>query len=98
MRHVHALPGAAADVLATWRGLLGDRAWVLSADEAIRAGLFGPIVTPTARERIGDVIAIAREGFGVLQKSRESMFSGLIGQHGSLTDRELLVPLLRHQA
>jgi hypothetical protein len=97
MRHVHALPGAAADVLATWRELLGDQAWVLSADEAIRAGLFGPIVTPTARERIGDVVAIAREGFGVLQKSRESLFSGLVGQHGSLTERELLVPLLAVQ-
>jgi hypothetical protein len=94
MRHVHALPGAAADVLTAWRETLGDRAWVLSADEAIRAGLFGPVVTPTARERIGDVVAIAREGFGVLQKSRESLFSGLIGHHGSLTERELLVPLL----
>jgi hypothetical protein len=98
MRHVHAKPGAAADVLATWREVLADRAWVLSADEAIRAGLFGPVVTPTARQRIGDVIAIAQDGFGVVQKSRESMFSGLIGHHGSLTDRELLVPLLHHEA
>lgn len=94
MRHVHALPGAAEDVLATWREVIGDRAWVISRAEAIGSGLFGPVVTPLASERIGDVLAIARDGFGVLQRRRESLFSGLIGHHGSVTDDELLVPLL----
>jgi hypothetical protein len=94
MRHVHALPGAAADVLATWREVIGERAWVMSGDDAVALGLFGPVVSPEARRRIGDVIAIARDGFGVLQRRRESLFSGLIGHHGSLTDDELLVPLL----
>jgi hypothetical protein len=94
MRHVHAVPGAAVDVLATWRSVLGDRAWVMSGDDAVRAGLFGPVVTPTARERIGDVIAIARGGLGVVQRRRESNASNLPGHHGALTDEELLVPLL----
>jgi hypothetical protein len=97
MRHVHALPGAAADVLATWTSVLGDRAWVLTGDDAVRAGLFGPIVTPLARERIGDVLAIARGGLGVVQRRRESMSSNLPGHHGALTDEELLVPLLSAQ-
>jgi hypothetical protein len=66
----------------------------MTGDDAARAGLFGPVVTPSARRRIGDVVAIAQDGFGVLQKSRESLFSGLVGHHGSLTDVELLVPLL----
>jgi hypothetical protein len=94
MRHIHALPGAAADVLATWQSVVGDRAWVMSGDAAVAAGLFGPVVAPIARQRIGDIIVIARGGFGVLQRGRESLFSGLIGHHGSLTDDELLVPLL----
>lgn len=94
MRHVHALPGAAADVLATWTSQLGDRAWVLSGDDAVRAGLFGPAVTPLARERIGDVLAIARDGLGLVQRRRESLSSNLVGHHGALTDRELLIPLL----
>lgn len=94
MRHVHAQPGAAADVLATWRELLADRAWVISRDEAEQCGLFGPVVTPTAQQRIGDVLAIARGGFGVVQRRRESRLSAMPGHHGSLTDRELLVPLL----
>jgi len=97
MRHVHVQPGAAADVLATWRDLIGERAWVLSADDAIAAGLFGPVVSPTARERIGDLVVIARGGFAVLQRNREPLFSNLIGHHGSLTDQELLVPLLTAQ-
>lgn len=94
MRHVHARPGATADVLATWRSVLGEHAWVITREEAIRAGLFGPIVTPLARSRIGDVLAIARDGIGVVQRRRESLSSALPGHHGALTDAELLVPLL----
>jgi hypothetical protein len=97
MRHVHAYPGAAADVLATWRSVLGEHAWVITGDEAVAAGLFGPVVTPLARSRIGDVLAIARDGVGVVQRRRESLSSSLPGHHGALTDEELLVPLLTAQ-
>jgi hypothetical protein len=97
MRHVHARPGAADDVLATWRAVLGDQAWVMTGDDAVSAGLFGPIVTPLARSRIGDVLAIARAGLGVVQRRRESTLSSLPGHHGALTDDELLVPLLSAQ-
>ena len=95
VRHVHARPGAADDVLAAWRAELGDRMWVLSRDDAVAAGLFGPEVTPTARTRIGDVVAIARTAdVAVVRRSTESVLSSLPGQHGALTDDELLVPLL----
>ncbi|HVT66087.1 MAG TPA: alkaline phosphatase family protein [Mycobacteriales bacterium] len=93
MRHVHARPGAAADVLTTWRSVLGDRAWVMTGDDAAKAGLFGPVVTPDARARIGDVVAISRGGLGIVQRKRESRLSALPGHHGALTDAELLVPL-----
>jgi hypothetical protein len=97
MRHVHVRRGAQDDVLATWQSALGDHAWVISGDEAVRAGLFGPVVTPLARARIGDVLAIARDGMGVVQRHRESTLSSLPGHHGALTDGELLVPLLSVQ-
>jgi hypothetical protein len=97
MRHVHALPGAASDVLAAWRSTLGEHAWVITRDEAIDAGLFGGSVTPRARARIGDVLAISRGSGGVVQRKRESLLSSLIGHHGALTDEELLVPLLSTQ-
>jgi hypothetical protein len=96
MRHVHARPGAAHDVLATWRSVLGDRAWVMTRDDVINTGLFGPVVTPEARARIGDVVVVARGGLGVVQRRRESRLSALPGHHGALTDAELLVPLLSY--
>src|SRR5262249_34369113 len=55
-RHVYAEPGAAGDVLAAWREILGARAWVASRDEAIADGWFGP-VDPLLAPRIGDVVA-----------------------------------------
>ncbi|MGN6474466.1 MAG: alkaline phosphatase family protein, partial [Mycobacteriales bacterium] len=96
MRHVHARPGAEADVLATWRSVLDGRAWVMTGDDAAKSGLFGPIVTPEARARIGDVVAISRGGLGIVQRKRESRLSALPGHHGALTDAELLVPLFSY--
>lgn len=95
VRHVHTRRGAAADVLAAWQAELGDRMWIGTRDDAIAAGLFGPDVTTVARERIGDVLAIASTAdVAVVRRSAESVLSGLPGQHGALTDDELLVPLI----
>ena len=48
-RHVYAEPGAAGDVLAAWRDVLGERAWVLSRDEAINGRLVRPGRAPRDR-------------------------------------------------
>jgi hypothetical protein len=94
MRHIHCEPGARDDVLATWTELLGDRAWVITGEDAVAAGLFGPVVLPSARRKIGDVLMMSRGDLGVVQRKREPRLSSMPGHHGSLTDRELLVPLL----
>lgn len=94
-RYVHAHVGAQADVFASWQAQLSDRMWVLRRDEAIAAGLFGPIVSTAARARIGDVVAISRSTTAVVRRKAESRLSALPGQHGALSDDELLVPLLR---
>jgi hypothetical protein len=93
-RHVYAEPGAQAEVLAAWRERLGDSAWVLSRDEAIDAGWFGPTVVERARARIGDVVAAMRGQAGVVRRTAEPLESSMLGQHGSLTTAEQLVPLL----
>jgi hypothetical protein len=92
-RHVYAQPGAAADVLATWREILGDRAWVMSRDEAIKDGWFGP-VDPAMTARIGDVVAAAAGTTAIIASAAEPKESALIGMHGSLTLAEQLIPML----
>ena len=94
VRHVHVLRGALESVLATWQAELGDRMWVGRREDAVAAGVFGPAVSDAARGRIGDVLAIASGSVGVVRRTVEPMLSSLTGQHGALTDDELLVPLL----
>ncbi|BBX16332.1 alkaline phosphatase family protein [Mycolicibacterium duvalii] len=93
-RHLYVRDGALDDVLATWRAVLGPRAWVVSRDDAISAGWFGPRVADDVRARIGDVVAAARDSAGVLRRTAEPIESSLIGQHGSLTDAEQRIPFL----
>lgn len=92
-RHVYTLPGAAEDVLATWREILGDAAWVVSREQAVTDGWFGP-VGPLAADRIGDVVVAARGTTAVVRSEAEPVLSRLPGQHGSLSAEEQLVPLL----
>jgi hypothetical protein len=93
-RHVHTRKGAAADVLAAWRGLLGHEMWVLPGEEAVAAGWFGPEVTDDARSRIGDVVAAASGPIGVVQREVDPTAPLLTGHHGSFTPAEQLVPFL----
>jgi Type I phosphodiesterase / nucleotide pyrophosphatase len=92
-RYVHALPGAADDVLARWRELLGDRAWVATRDEAVASGVFGAVDEALAA-RIGDVVALARGSWALISPEREPGPSRLAAYHGSLTATELAIPLL----
>ncbi len=92
-RYVHAVPGAAADLLDRWRELLGERAWVVSRDEAIASGVFGA-VDPRLAARIGDVVALARGTWALTASQREPGPSRLTAYHGSLTATELAIPLL----
>ncbi|MEI4271020.1 nucleotide pyrophosphatase/phosphodiesterase family protein [Klenkia sp. LSe6-5] len=92
-RYVHAVPGAEADVLTAWRAELGDRAWVVSRDEAVASGVFGP-VDDAVVARIGDVVALARGTWALVATRQEKVPSMLAAYHGSLTATELAVPLL----
>src|SRR5271166_5490686 len=96
-RHLYARRGAAADLLAIWREVLGDRAWVLSRDEAIKEGWFGP-VDPAMANRIGDVVAAPAGSMAIVATKAEPRESALLGMHGSLTTSEQLVPALTYTA
>lgn len=89
-------PGVSAEaVAASWRAVEGERAWVMTRQEAVDAGLFGE-VDPAVLPRIGDVIVSARKLIAYYD-SRETDTSPqrMVGQHGALTDEELRVPLVR---
>jgi type I phosphodiesterase/nucleotide pyrophosphatase len=93
-RHVHARPGAANDVLAVWRDMLGERMWVVPKEEAIGAGWFGPKILDWVRPRIGDVIAAAFSAIGVFQREVDPLQATLVGHHGSMTAVEQRVPFI----
>lgn len=96
-RHVYAVPGAAGDVYAVWSEVLGDRMWVASREQAIAAGWFGPPadVDDQVRDRIGDVVAAARDDMAVVAVRTEPRESAMVGLHGSMTSVEQLVPLVQ---
>ena len=91
-------PDSADDLAAAWREVEGHRAWVFTRTEAVEAGLFGA-VAPEVLPRIGDVVVAARKLIAYYD-SREPNQSArsMVGQHGSLTDEELRVPLIRSGA
>jgi hypothetical protein len=93
-RHVYAEPGAADDVVAGWREVLGCRAWVATRAEAVAAGWFGPVVAPDVLPRIGDVVVAARDHHGVVLSVEEPRETRMIGHHGSLTPADQLIPFL----
>ncbi|MEU2924084.1 nucleotide pyrophosphatase/phosphodiesterase family protein [Streptomyces sp. NPDC007251] len=93
-RHVYAVPGAEDDVLTVWREVLGEQFWVASRDEAIAAGWFGPRVDDRVYARLGDVVAAAHDDVLIIASEREPKESALVGNHGSMTPAEQLVPLL----
>lgn len=81
------------EVLAVWREYLGDRADVVSREEAVESGWFGP-VSPIAVERIGDVVVAMKGTAVVVRGQAERRLAALNGFHGSRTRQELAIPLL----
>ncbi|RMB60078.1 alkaline phosphatase family protein [Tessaracoccus antarcticus] len=79
-------------VAASWSEFMGDRAHVLTRDEALAAGWFGLDVDPRVVPRIGDVLVAMRADWGVMTSAFPGEFS-LVGMHGSLTAEEMVVPL-----
>lgn len=90
------LDAAARDaVVDGWREAEGSRAWVLSGDDAVAAGLYGE-VEPRNRDRIADVLIVARAGVAYYdRRDADRRGESMIGQHGSLTDEETRIPLIR---
>ncbi|MAP63869.1 MAG: nucleotide pyrophosphatase [Microbacterium sp.] len=94
MLHLYAQDGAASSLLHVWRAAESQRSWVMARDDAIEAGLFGP-VDDAVRPRIGDVLVAARQGIAYYDdRVADTSPQKMVGQHGSLTTEERTVPLI----
>ncbi|MFJ6679440.1 alkaline phosphatase family protein [Microbacterium sp. NPDC091382] len=96
MLHLYAEEGRAAEVFDRWRDAESHRSWVMSRDEAIDAGLFGAAPDSDVRARIGDVLVAARSAVAYYDdREPDKKPQNMIGQHGSLTEQERIVPVVR---
>ena len=93
-RHIYINEGAQEETVAKWRQFLGNSAKVLSKSEAIADGLFGPVVSEDASERMGDLIAIANDDLIIIDPARVKEESSMVGHHGGVTDIDVEIPLL----
>lgn len=92
-RHLYCAGGAVDDVVATWRGHLGERADVLAREEVQALGWFGD-VDAAVLPRIGDVLVACRDDWSVMLGEQFPYETTLVGLHGSLTRAEMLIPIL----
>ncbi|GAB2972030.1 alkaline phosphatase family protein [Frigoribacterium salinisoli] len=93
-----ATPEHRGALVEAWRRAEGERAWVVTREEAVAAGWFGP-VDPVVAPRIGDVLVAARKSVAWWDgRSTGGAPGDMVGHHGSWSDDETRVPLLRFGA
>ena len=93
-RHIYIKEGAASETIIQWQEFFGNKARILSKDNAIKDGLFGPVVTEDSHDRLGDLIAIANNDLILVDPARVREETSMVGHHGGVTDIEVEIPLL----
>jgi hypothetical protein len=91
-RWLHARPGCADELAAACRASFSHESWVPTREQVIDECWFGPVETGALR-RLGDVALVPFEPIAYVEPTDSGPFE-LIGRHGSMTDDEVLVPLL----
>jgi predicted AlkP superfamily pyrophosphatase or phosphodiesterase len=91
-RWLHANPGFDEHFVAQVHDEFDDVAWVWSCNEAIEAGLFGPVDDEVAH-RFGDVAIVPFDDSFIADPTL-AIEARMKSRHGSLTPEEVLVPLI----
>lgn len=93
--YFYARQGQVAAVQAYLQQTFGEAMAVLPSQEALTAGLFGPPPhAPVAAERVGDVLAILRQGYALFDDTLSGRMVEMTGRHGGMTADEMEVPWL----
>ena len=96
MRWMHARPGAEEELFEAACEEFGDVAWVRRRSEVIEEGWFGPHFPAPMSGRLGDVVIAPFAPVSLFEEADSGPFN-LICRHGSLTEDEVLVPLIAGQ-
>lgn len=95
---LHTRHGAESDALDYISQHLDHAFLPVSGRAALDMGLFGPPpFIEEAAQRVGDVVAIAKEGYVLFAEQERDSANKLYGRHGSLTIDEMRVPLLGYR-
>ena len=92
-RWLHARAGRAGALCDAARAAHEGDAWVVTRDEMVADGWFGPEVNDVALARLGDVALVARRDVAFHDPQDTGPYH-LVGRHGALTSAEMRVPLL----
>ena len=94
LKEEYATGNGLIDTRNKWANFLGDEGVVLTREESISQKLFGEKVTTDARDRIGELVVIARGGLILVDPTRTHLEAAMIGHHGSDSEIETSVPFL----
>jgi hypothetical protein len=92
-RWLHARAGAVDELAARAAAAHGDVAHVATRERILDEGWLGPVVSPAARARLGDVAMVPHADVS-FDDPLEHHGPPLVCRHGALTDAEMDVPLL----
>ena len=73
---------------------LAERAEVYRTDELLEKGAFGPVPAKRLLERLGNLVVLPYNGYGVFWYQPGKYEQKFYGHHGGLTPEEMYIPLL----
>ena len=94
-RYLYVTEDRILKVQSQWRDFFGDKVDIYTRDEAISLGFYGENVLDSVRERIGDLIVIAKGDLILVEPDREALQVAMVGHHGGTTKEETEIPLLQ---
>jgi len=94
-RHLYLREGSVADTKALWHENFGESVDLFTKEDAV--ALFGKAVTEDSLDRMGDLIAVPREGIVLLDPAIAAKEGKMVGHHGGFTQDEVQIPLISYR-